>query len=55
MTCCGHYAEASKDSPGGRIYVLNRFEAGPVGVSTWSTLPPVRYCPWCGENVETNF
>ena len=55
MTCCGHYAEASKDLPGGRIHVLNRLEIGPGGVSTWSTLPPVRYCPWCGENVETNF
>ena len=51
MICCAHYAEASRDCPDGKIYVLNQIEFSSGGYRASSSLPPVRYCPWCGEKV----
>ncbi len=50
MTCCPQYAEAANGAPE-PIYFLNKFEFDGGGYRQSSTLPPARFCPWCGADV----
>ena len=50
MTCCPQYAEAANGVPE-PIYFLNKFEYTGSGYRQSSTLPPARFCPWCGAEV----
>lgn len=50
--CCKEYAEAS-DNGEHRVWIINRFELSRQdGFRQWSTLPPARFCPWCGAEAK---
>lgn len=47
--CCEAYREATCDGDVPTIFFLNRFTFDAGGYRQESTLPPVKYCPWCGS------
>lgn len=59
MNCCKHWRRAQEEGTdnegyGSLIYDMSHDRERPVeekyiGCSVSSDLPPVRFCPWCGD------